>query len=156
PRLLAGDEPEQRRLPALGSLSRPGEGARDVLGPLDPLAPTPHGAPQVRVAPADVARAVLVVRHDEVRDLDSHAGVVEHDGEDGSPAAHRRLEIEPGHAKGGVTHEVDAELVRGGELGADDQTEPGAERVRLAPAQIAAWRDGPVKRQELVARASRV
>src|ERR1700704_4887743 len=96
PRLLAGDELEQRRLPALGGLSRPGEGARNVLGPLDPLAPTAQGAPQVRVAPTDVARAVLVVRHDEVRDLDSHAGVVEHDGEDGNPAAHRRLEIEPG------------------------------------------------------------
>ena len=78
---------------------------------------------------ADVARAVLVVRDDEVRDLDGHARVVEHDGEDRNPAAHRGLEIEPGHAEGGVAHEVDTELLGGGELGPDDQAEAGAERV---------------------------
>src|SRR5438552_3387074 len=67
-RLLARDELEQRRLAALGGLSRSGERAGDVLGPLDPLAPAAHGAPQIRVAPADVTGAVLVVRDDEVRD----------------------------------------------------------------------------------------
>src|SRR5712692_11691440 len=82
--------------------------------------------------------------------------IVQHDGEDGEPAAHSRLEIEPGHAEGGVSHEVDAELVGGGELGADDEAEPSAERMRLAPAEIAAWRDGPVEGEELVARAPRV
>src|SRR5438034_2330540 len=71
-RLLARDELEQRRLAALGALSRSGERAGDVLGPLDPLAPAAHGAPQIRVAPADVTGAVLVVRDDEVRDLDGH------------------------------------------------------------------------------------
>src|SRR3989442_7715143 len=155
-RLLARDELEQRRLAALGGLARSGESAGDVLGPLDPLAPAAHGAPQIRVAPADVAGAVLVVRDNEVRDLDGHGRVVEHDGENGDPAAHRRLEIEPGHAEGGVAHEVDAELVGSGELGADDEAEPGAERVRLAPAEIAARRDGPVEGQELVAWAARV
>src|SRR2546428_713202 len=155
-RLLARDELEQRRLAALGGLARSGESAGDVLGPLDALTPAAHGAPQIRVAPADVTGAVLVVRDDEVRDLDGHGRVVEHDGENGDPAAHRRLEIEPGHAEGGVAHEVDAELVGGGELGADDEAEPGAERVRLAPAEIAARRDGPVEGQELVARAPRV
>src|SRR5207245_8403550 len=58
-RLLAGDELEQGRLPALGGLARAGEGAGDVLGPLDPLAPAAHGAPQIRVASADVTGAVL-------------------------------------------------------------------------------------------------
>src|SRR5205814_9492477 len=53
-------------------------------------------------------------------------------------------------------HEVDAELVRGRELGADDEAESGAEGVRLAPAEIAARRDGPVEGQELIARAPRV
>src|SRR5437867_11402418 len=76
-RLLAGDELEQRRLAALGGLARSREGAGDVVGPLDSLAPTAHGPPQIRVAPADVAGAVLVVRHDEVRDLDGHGRVVE-------------------------------------------------------------------------------
>src|SRR2546423_3761967 len=145
-RLLAGDELQQRRLAALGGLARAGEGAGDVLGPLDPLAPAAHGAPQIRVASANVTGAVLGVRDDEVRDLDGHGRVVEHDGEDGDSAAHRRLEIEPGHAEGGVAHEIDAELVGGGELGADDETEPGAECVRLAPAKIAARGDGPVER----------
>src|SRR5204862_3689989 len=98
--------------------------------------------------------AVLVVRDDEVWDLDGHGRVVEHDGENGDPAAHGRLEIEPGHAEGGVAHEIDAELVGGGQLGADDEAEPGAERVRLAPAEIAARRDGPVAGQQLVSRTS--
>src|SRR6202040_228856 len=84
---------------------------------------------------------------------DGHRRVIEHDGEDRDPAAHRGLEIEPGHAEGGVAHEVDAELLGGGELGPDDQAEAGAERVRLAPAEIAARRDRPVEGQELVARA---
>src|SRR5206468_1868824 len=141
-RLLAGDELEQRRLPALRRLPRSSERAGDVLGLLDALAPAAHGAPQIRIAPADVTGAIFVVRDDEVRDLDGHRRVVEDDGEDGNPAAHRGLEIEPGHAEGGVAHEVDAELVGGGELGADGEAEPGAERVRLAPAEIAARRDG--------------
>src|SRR5207244_10022990 len=125
-------------------------------GPPAPPPPPPMAAPRARGGPADVTGAVLVVRDDEVRDLDGHGRVVEHDGEDGDPAAHRRLEIEPGHAEGGVAHEVDAEFVRGGELGADDEAEPGAERVRLAPAEIAARRDGPIERQQLVAWAPRV
>src|SRR5438309_3311383 len=155
-RLLAGDELQQRRLPAVGRFARSREGAGDVLGLLDALAPAAHRAPQVRVAPADVAGAVLVVRDDEVRDLDGHGRVVEHDGADRNPAAHGRLEVEPGHAEGGVAHEVDAELVGGGQLGADGEAEPGPERVRLAPAEIAARRDGAVERQQLVARAPRV
>src|SRR3989441_7747407 len=61
-RLLARDELEQRRLAALGGLSRSGERAGDVLGPLDPLAPAAHGAPQIRVAPADVTGAVQIGR----------------------------------------------------------------------------------------------
>src|SRR5439155_16988737 len=48
------------------------------------------------------------------------------------------------------------ELFRGGQLGADDEAEPGAERMRLAPAEIAARWDGAVEGQELVARAPRV
>src|SRR5438876_642595 len=98
----------------------------------------------------------IPLRLNEVWDLDGHGRVVEDDGENGDPAAHRGLEIEPGHAEGGVAHEIDVELVGRGELGADDEAEPGAERMRLAPAEIAARRDGPVERQELVARAPRV
>src|SRR5207244_13628823 len=92
-------------------------------------APAPRAPPASRARPADVACAVLVVRHDEVRNLDGHGRVVEHDGEDGNPAAHGRLEIEARHAERGVAHEIDAELFRGGQLGADDEAEPGAERM---------------------------
>src|SRR5215813_4255203 len=84
PRLLAGDELEQRRLAALRGFPRAAEGGRDVLRPLHALAPAAHGAPEVRVASTDVARAVLVVRHHEVRDLDGHGRVVEHHREDGN------------------------------------------------------------------------
>src|SRR5207248_2379977 len=155
-RLLARDELEQRRLPVLGGLARAGKRAGDVVGLLDALAPAAHGPTQIRVAPADVTGAVLVVRDDQMRDLDGHGRVVEDDGENRNPAAHRRLEIEPGHAEGGVAHEVDAELVRGGELGADHEAEPGAQRVRLAPAEIAARRHGAVERQQLDAWAAGV
>src|SRR5262249_61985233 len=39
------------------------------------------------------------------------------------------------------------------QLGADDEAEPGAERVRLAPPEVAARRHRAVEGQELVARA---
>src|SRR6185369_9169144 len=94
-RLLAGDELEQRRLPALGRLACAGEGAGDLPRLLDALAPAAHGAPEVRIVPADVAGAVLVVRDDEVRDLDGHGRVVEYHGTDRGAAAHGRLEVEP-------------------------------------------------------------
>src|SRR5205807_6317832 len=132
-------------------LARGGDGADNLRGPPAPPPPAPQGAPQTRGPPADITCAVLVVRDDEVWDLDGHGRVVEHDGENGNPAAHGRLEIEPGHAEGGVAHEVDSEFVRGRELGADDEAESGAEGVRLAPAEIAARRDGPVEGQELIA-----
>src|SRR5262249_36338690 len=153
-RLLTRDELEERGSAALRGLPGAGEGARDVLGPLYALGPSAHRTPEVGVTPADVARAVLVVRDDEVGDLDGHARVVEHDGEDRDAAADGGLEVEPGHTEGGVAHEVHAELVGRGELGADGQPEPGPEGVRLAPAEIAARRHGAVERQELVARAA--
>src|SRR5207245_11782928 len=136
--------------PALGPRPRPGAGRSPrprsrpgyPRGPSTAPPPPPGPAPQARGAPADVAGAVLVVRDDEVRDLDGHGRVVEHDRADRNPAAHGRLEVEPRHAEGGVAHEVDAELVGGGQLGADGEAEPGPERVRLAPAKIAARRDG--------------
>jgi len=86
--------------------------------------------------------------------LDRHRRVVEHDRRDRNAAAHRGLEIEAGHAEGGVAHEVDAEFVGGGDLGADRQPEPGAELVRLAPADIAARPGRPVERVQLLARAA--
>ncbi|MGC2202071.1 MAG: hypothetical protein WA633_18285 [Stellaceae bacterium] len=49
--------------------------------------------------------------------LDRHCRIVQHDRQDRDAAAHRRLEIEPGHAKGGVAHEVDTEFVGRSDLG---------------------------------------
>src|SRR2546427_10497227 len=78
-RLLARDELEQRRLAALGGLARSGERAGDVLGPLDPRAPSAHGARHIRAAPADVTRAVLGVRDNGGRSLYGHRLAGEHD-----------------------------------------------------------------------------
>jgi len=44
-------------------------------------------------------------------------------------AARRRLEIQPRHAERRVAHEVHAELVGRTHLGANRETEPGAELV---------------------------
>src|SRR5206468_688055 len=80
---------------AIGRLfSREAKAPGDVLRPLHPLAPVANRAAQVGVAAADVARPILVVRHDEVRDLDGNSRAVQHDGKDRDAAAHGRLEIE--------------------------------------------------------------
>ena len=81
------------RQPSVAFLAR-SEGAGDVLRPLHPLAPVANRAAQVGVAAADVARPILVVRHDEVRDLDGNSRAVQHDGKDRDAAAHGRLETE--------------------------------------------------------------
>ena len=77
-----------------------------------------------------------------------------HDRRDRDAAARGGLEIEAGHAKRRVAHEIDAELVGRGDLGADREPEPGAELVRLAPAEIAARPGRAIERIELLARAA--
>ena len=114
----------------------------------------PRSRADIGVVAAEVACPVALVRQRHRVGLDRHRRVVEHDRRDRDAAAHRRLEIEPGHPEGGVAHEVDAELVGRGDLGADDEAEPGAELMRLAPADIAARPGRPVERDELVARAA--
>src|SRR5271166_5995871 len=83
--------------------------------------------------------------------LDRHSGAVETDPRGWAAATLSGLEVEPGHPECGVAHEVDAELVGGGDLGADREPQPGAELVRLAPADIAARPGRPVERVELFA-----
>ncbi len=53
------------------------------------------------------------------------------------------------HAERRIAHEVDADLCRCGDLGADRQTEPRAELVRLAPAHVAARLFRDIERQQL-------
>ena len=88
--------------------------------------------------------------------FDRHRRVVQDDRQDRDPAARRGLEIEAGHPERCVAHEVDAEFVGCGDLGADREAEPGAELVRLAPADIAARPGRPVERVQLLARAARI
>src|SRR6266567_4754702 len=148
--LLAGDELDQRGLPFRVHLPGALDGRGDLRGLLDALGLPAHRAAHVRVAPADVSRAVAVVGDDQRVPLDRHRGVVQDDGGDGDAAADGRLEIEARHAEGGVAHEIHAELVGRRELGAHDQAQPRAEGVRLAPAHVAPWRSGAVERDELV------
>ena len=106
------------------------------------------------VVAADRQRAVLPGRELEHVALGRHDAVVEHHGEDGDAIARGGLDVHAGHADGGVAHDVDAELVRRGELGAHDDAEPVAELGRLAPAHIGAGRRRLPERQELFARAA--
>ena len=91
-----------------------------------------------------------------MRDLDRHRVVVEHDGADRHARAHGRLEVEAGHAERRIAHEVDAELVGIGDLGADRQAQPRAELVRFSPAHIAARPRRLVERQHLITRRAAV
>ena len=88
--------------------------------------------------------------------LNGHGGVVQHHGDDRDIAADGGLKVQPDHAEGGVAHEVDAYLLGSGQLGADGQTQPGAQTVGLAPAQVGPGAVGPVERDNLVAGAARV
>jgi hypothetical protein len=88
--------------------------------------------------------------------FDRHRRIVQDDRQDRDAATGRRLEIESRHPERRVAHEVDAELVGRGDLGADREPKPGAELVRLAPAEIAARPGRAVERIELLARAARI
>src|SRR5262245_65848522 len=137
-------------------LRAPLERRDDLRRLLDALGVTAHGAAEVGVVAADVAGPVAVVRDDQRMALDRHRGVVEHDRGDGDAAAHGGLEVEAGHPKGGIAHEVHAELVGRRDLGPDVETEAGAQRVRLAPSHVAAGRGGPVEWDQLLAWAAGV
>src|SRR5208282_2836860 len=149
--LLAGDEFEECGLPVLVLPTGAQDRVADLGWVLDPLAPAAEIAADRRVIAAEVARSISLVRQRHRMGLDRHRRVVEHDRRDRDAATHRGLEVEPGHPEGGVAHEVDAELVGGGDLGADREPQPGAELVRLAPADIAARPGRPVERVELFA-----
>ena len=88
--------------------------------------------------------------------LDCHREIVEQDRHDRNALAHRRLEIHAGEADRGITPDVDAELVRAGELGAHGEAEPVAELGRLSPADVGMRRRRLPERRELVARAAGV
>ena len=86
----------------------------------------------------------------------AHTGVVQYHGDDGQVAAHRRLEVQPGHAKGGVAHKVDAHLIRLGQLGPDYQPQAGAQAVGLAPTDVAAGAVGAVEGEQFIPRTARI
>ena len=136
--LLASDEFEQSGASVFGLAAGPQNGVADLRGVFDPLAPPAQIVRDIRVIAAEVARSIALVRQRHRMGFDRHRRVVEDDGQDRDAAACRGLEIKASHAKGGVAHEVDAELVGCRDLGADREPQPGAELVRLAPAEIAA------------------
>src|SRR5438270_564082 len=87
---------------------------REVHGP---LAVATEGAGHGRVVAADVGAPVLLRRRLHDLQLDGHREVVEQDREDRDALAHGRLEVHAREADRGVAPDVDAELVRRGELG---------------------------------------
>src|SRR6185369_1643749 len=108
---LLGDELQQRRhaLARLGD--RAADGGDDVVRLGDPLAVAAQRLGEVGVVAADVGRAVLLRGGLHDLQLDGHREVVREHGQDRDALAHRRLEVHAGEADGGVTPEVDAELL---------------------------------------------
>ena len=88
--------------------------------------------------------------------LDGHDLVVEHDGEDADLVAHGSLDVHPDHADGGVAHDVDAQLVRLGELRAHDRAQPETKLGGLAPSDVGPGRRALPHRRQLVAGTARV
>jgi len=71
-------------------------------------------------------------------------------------AADRGFKVETGHPEGGVAHEVHAEFLRRGELGAHNQAQAGSQSMGFSPADVAAWRRSLIEGNELVAWAAGV
>ena len=74
----------------------------------------------------------------------------------GNPLPGGGLEVHAGEADGRVAPDVDAEVVRPGELGAHGQAEPVAELGGLAPAEVGERRGRLPERRHLVAGAAGV
>ena len=75
-----------------------------------------------------------------------HASVVQHHGCDGRSGPDRGLEVQSGHPECAVSHKVQAELIRPGQLGANHQGYAVAQVGGFAPADVAvgrgAWIEG--------------
>src|SRR5580704_14556200 len=127
--LLAGDELEQGGAAVFGLAAGAQDRVADLRRVFDPLAPPAEIAGDVGVIAAEVARPVPLVRQRHRMGLDRHRRIVQYDRQDRDAAPRRRLEIEAGHAERRIAHEVDAELIGCGDLGADREAEAGAELV---------------------------
>ena len=80
-----------------------------------------------------------------------HAAIVQHHGGDGRSGPDRGLEVQSGHPECAVSHEVEAELIGPGQLGADHQGNAVAQVGGLAPADVAVGRGAGVERHHGVA-----
>ena len=80
-----------------------------------------------------------------------HVAVVQDDGRDRCAGADGRFDVQTGHAKGAVAHEIEAELLGFSELRADHQGDAVAEVGRLPPADVAMGYRGGVERHNRVA-----
>src|SRR5215475_4690644 len=69
--------------------------------------------------------------------IGGHVPVVQDNGRDRRTGAHGRFDIQTGHTKGAIAHEVETEFVRFGQLCANHQWNTVAEVGRLAPADVA-------------------
>ena len=82
--------------------------------------------------------------------------VVQHDGQDGYLVAHGGFDVHPGHADGGVAHDVDHHLVGSAQLGAHGYAQAVSQLGRVAPSQVTPGHDGFVEGDGLVPRVARV
>src|SRR5277367_4332965 len=66
-------------------------------------------------------------------------------------ATDRGFKVKAGHAERGVAHEVDTELIRCGDLGANGEPKSGAQLMGFAPAEVAARGGGAIEWEKLIA-----
>src|SRR5260370_42121731 len=143
--LLAGDELEQGGAAVFGLAAGAQDRVADLRRVIDALAPAAEVARNVRIIAAEVACPVALVRQRHRMGLDRHRRVVQDDRQDRDAATRRGLEIETGQPERRIAHEVDAEFVGCGDLGADREAKPGAKLMRLSPTDIAARPGRPIE-----------
>src|SRR5688572_16849908 len=152
--LTAGDELQERCLTVPGGLLGALQGRRDFIRILDSFAPAAERPTNVRIIAADVLRTKELVRGRHMARFSGHKVIVQHHSQNWNIAPDRGLEIQSGHAEGGISHKVDAKFLRCCQFRSHDESESGAQSMGFSPTDVTA-RDGRlIKRNKLVARAA--
>src|SRR5215217_8450 len=121
--LLGGDEFEQGGRAVFGRADRALDRRDDFPWFDDSLAVAAERPGKIGVLTTDVGAAVFFGRRFHNWELDRHREVVEQHGENWNVLAHGSFEVHPGESDRRVAPDVDAEMIRAGELGAHRQTE---------------------------------
>ena len=151
-----GVDVDQDGLAFLVQVLGPRQRGGDLRRLLDGDADRAQAFGDLGVVAGHVGHVELLARHRIAARVGGHVAVVQEHGGDGRAGADGGFDVQTGHAEGAIAHEVQAELVGLGELGADHQGDAVAQVRRLAPADVAVGDGGGEERHDGVARRARV